>query len=273
MVNVLGVIEEAYEHYKLNWRSVITAFAVILVIGLVFGLANFFLSLPGQFACGGTKNILILLIFCISPQILQYTLNFVNGLIDLMITMAVIKPLDEMAGRKTISSWTSNFSKQFVNAILVIVFRALLLVVSFAPVVVMLVLNISILYALRNNSNIGALFGGGLLVFFIVLGVCFLIFSILSLLLMFLEIEVVLGVSGILQAGVKSAKLVTSNIADVIVYAIIWFLIGIGVGVFTLLMMCTICLLPIAYLIPPLIVAPIELLSKIILWRRLKGSG
>jgi hypothetical protein len=273
MVDTIKIIKDAYDIYKENWRSVITAFVVIFLIGLVFGVINFFASLPEQFICNGKENILIVLIFCISPQILQYILGLINGLISLVITMAVIKPLDEITSGKTISSWASNFSKQLVNAVLVILLRTILLIVSFGPVVAILVLNISILIALRNSSNVGVLFGGGLVVFFIVLAVCLLVFTILSFLLMFLEIEIVLGGSGIMEAGVKSAKLVTSNLGVVVVYALIWFLINIVVGLLTVLLICTICLLPLAYLIHPLLVTPIELLSKIILWRRLKGSG
>ncbi|NYZ79256.1 hypothetical protein H0N99_03855 [Candidatus Micrarchaeota archaeon] len=273
MVDMIRIIEDSYELYKEKWRSVITAFAVVFLIALVFGIVNFVISLPGQLGVCEVKNALILLVFCISPYILQYILGFVNSLINLMVTMAVIGPMDEMAGGKAISSWTSKFPKQLVNSILVILFRTILAVICFGPIVILVILNISALVALGNNKNIGVLLGGGLIIILMVLGVCILVFAILNFLLMFLEIEVVLGGSGVLQAGIKSAKLVTSNLWDVLAYAVVWFVIGIAVGILTLLVMCTVCLLPLAYVITPLIVAPIELLSKVILWRKLNKSG
>lgn len=273
MVDIIRIIEDSYELYKEKWRSVITAFAVIFLIALVFGIIDFIISLPGQLGVCEVNNALIVLVFCISPYILQYTLGFVNGLIDVMVTMAVIGPIDEMAGGKAISSWTNNFPKQLVNSILVILLRTILAVICFVPILITVILNISALVALSNNKNIGILFGGGLIVFLMVLVVCFLVFSILNFLLTFLEIEVVLGRSGVLQAGIKSAKLVISNFWDVLAYAIVWVVIGIVVGIITVLVMCTVCLLPLAYVITPLIVAPIELLSKVILWRKLTKSG
>jgi hypothetical protein len=76
-----------------------------------------------------------------------------------------------------------------------------------------------------------------------------------------------------LQAGVKSAKLVANNLVDVVVFSLVWFVISIAVGILTVVMVCTVCLMPVAYLIAPMIVMPIELLSKITLWRMLNKSG
>jgi hypothetical protein len=273
MVDIIKIIEDSYKLYKEKWRSVITAFIVIFLIAIFFGIINFVISLPGQFGVCNVKNALILLVFCISPYILQYVLGFINGLIDLMVTMAVIGPMDEMAGGKAISDWTGKFTKQFVNSILVIILRTVLAVICFGPILIAVILNVSLLAALSNSNDIGILFGGGLLLLLMFAGVCFLVFAILNFLLTFLEIEVVLGGSGVLQAGIKSAKLVTSNFWDVLTYALVWFVIGIAVGVVTLLVMCTICLLPLAYIIAPLIVSPIELLSKVILWRKLTESS
>jgi hypothetical protein len=273
MVDILRLIEDAYELYKERWRGVITAFVVIFLIALVFGILNFIISLPGQFLCNGKESVIIALLFCISPQIIQNVLNFISSLIDIMVTMAVMKPMDEMAGGKTISGWTGHFSKQVVNSILVILLRVIVSLICFAPMIIIIILNISVLVAWGNSTNFGTLLTGGLLIFFLVLLVCMAIFTIANFLLTFLEVEVVLGRNGVLQAGVKSAKLVANNLVDVLVYSIIWFLISIGLGVVVLLLMCTVCLLPVAYLIGPLIVVPIELLSKIMLWRKLTESA
>jgi hypothetical protein len=272
MVDVIKIIEDSYELYKEKWGSVITAFVVVFLIALAFGVINFIISLPGKLGVCNFNNTLIILIFCISPYILQYVLGFVNGLIDLMVTMAVIGPMDEMAGGKAISDWTGKFKKQLVNSILVILLRTVMTIICFVPIAIVLILNISVLAALANNKNIGILFGGGLIIFVMILAVCALVFAILNFLLTFLEVEIVLGGNGVLQAGIKSAKLVTSNLWDVLAYALIWFVIGIVVGVVTVIMTCTVCLLPLAYVISPFIVAPIGLLSKVILWRKLTKS-
>ena len=274
MADVLGVIEEAYEKYKTSWKSVILAFAVIAIIAIIFGLADFLLRLPGELLCDKAQNTLVVLLFCISPVILQYVLNFINGLISLTITMSVIGPLDDVANDRTVSSWVTNFPKQFVNALLVILLRFAVAIVCFAPLLILAVLNISLLVAVSQSKNIGALvFSGGLIVLIIVGIVCVAIFTLVNFLLSFLEIEMVLGRAGIVGAAKKSARLVMGNLADMIVYSMLWFVIGLGVGLLTIVLACTICLLPVAWLIPSLIVAPIQWLSAIILWRRLGGSS
>ncbi|MCX6776403.1 MAG: hypothetical protein NTY73_00290 [Candidatus Micrarchaeota archaeon] len=274
MADVLGVIEEAYEKYKTSWKSVILAFAVIAIIAIIFGLADFLLRLPGELLCDKAQNTLVVLLFCISPVILQYVLNFINGLISLTITMSVIGPLDDVANNRTVSSWVTNFPKQFVNALLVILLRFAVAIVCFAPLAVLAILNISLLVAVSQSKNIGALvFGSGLIVLIIVGIVCVAIFTLVNFLLSFLEIEMVLGGAGIVAAAKKSARLVIGNLADMIVYFMLWFVIGLGVGLLTIVLACTICLLPVAWLIPSLIVAPIQWLSAIILWRRLGGSS
>jgi len=288
VVEVLDVIREAYWAYRASWRSVITAFLVILLIGIVFGIANFFIGLPRQFLCD-SNNLIILLLFCIAPQLLQYILNFINGLINLMVTMAVIKPLDEMASGNKISEWAGHFSKQLVNSILVMVFRAVVTIVCFAPAIIVLITNMSVLFALgslskSNNSNL-ALFGdlvggvlvafGGLAVLIIVLIAGFIVLAILNFLLMFLEVEMILGKNGILQAGVKSTKLVAGNFWDALIFSIVWYSIIGGLSMLTLLLMCTcaFCLMPLVSIIGSLILSPVELSSKIVLWRKLTKSG
>src|SRR5271157_2020823 len=263
MVDVIKIIEDSYGFYKEKWRSVITAFIVIFLIAIFFGIANFIISLPGKLGVCDAKNALILLVFCISPYVLQYILGFVNNMINVMVTMAVIAPMDEMAGGKAISSWTDKFRKQLVNSILVILLRTILAVICFGPIVLAVILNISVLIALSNSNNIGILFGGGFLILLLFSGLCILVFAIMSFLLTFLEVEVVLGGSGVLQAGIKSARLVMSNFWDVLAYSLVWLVIGIAVGVLTIIIACTICLAPLAYVIPPFIVAPIELLSRV----------
>ncbi|MEM3555684.1 MAG: hypothetical protein QXF56_03135 [Candidatus Micrarchaeia archaeon] len=274
MVDILSIINNAYLLYKENWRSVITAFAVIFLITFVFGIINFVVQLPGSFICDEgspfAENAVLVLLFCVSPAILQIITSVFETLITIIIHMAVLKPFDEMAAGKPISSWTFGFINQAGNALLVIIFRVIVFGVSYTPFVITLIPFIPALIA--SKGSIEVLLGGGaaLLITFL-LGVFLSI--VLNLLLCFLEIEVAVGGNGILDAAAKSAGLVTSNFFDVILFAALWFFIGIGIGLITTIMACTVCLLPLAWLIPSFIVGPVELLSKVILWRRLKNLG
>jgi len=278
MVDVFRIITEAYELYRENWRSVVTAFGVVFVITLVFGLINFFAQLPGNFICGEdspfeTQNSILILIFCVSPVILQMVLSIFEGLLNVLIIMAVITPMDEMAAGKQISNWTIHFPKQILNAVLVILARLFVTLVSFAPLIVVILLNLSTLIALRQNQNFGLLLGGGLIVVLLVGAISTAIYIVLNFLLLFLEMELVLGEGSILYAATRSARLVYSNLSSVIIYSLLWFVIGMGVAIATFIIACTICLLPLAWLIPAFVVQPIQLLSKVVLWRRLKSSG
>ncbi|QLJ53341.1 MAG: hypothetical protein Sv326_1166 [Candidatus Fermentimicrarchaeum limneticum] len=278
MVDVFRIITEAYELYRENWRSVVTAFGVVFVITLAFGIINLFAQLPGNFICGEdspfeTQNALLILIFCISPVILQMILGIVDRLLGVLIAMAVITPMDEMATGKPISNWMGHFSRQIVNAVLVILARLVVTLVSFAPLIAAILLNLSALIALRQSQNFGLLLGGGLIIILLACAVSIAAFIILDFLLLFLEMEMVLGGGSVLNAAARSAKLVYANRGDVVVYSLLWFVIGIGVAIATFIIACTICLLPLAWLIPAFVVQPIQLLSGIILWRRLKDSG
>jgi len=275
MVDVLNVINTAYELYKEKWRSVVTAFAVVFVITFIFGVINFVAQLPGNFICDEnspfqTQNTLLILVFCVSPAILQRTTEVLTSLISLLITMAVLKPMDEIAAGKPVSSWTVHFPKQILNAILVILFRAIVLAVCFIPFMLTLIPVIPVLIASKNNFAFLA-GGGAVLLLTLLLG--FLLSLVLNFLLSFLEIEIVIGENGILDAVSKSARLVINNFLDVLLFSLLWVFIGLGVGIVTFFIACTICLLPIAWLIPAFIVQPIKLLSKVILWRRLKSLG
>lgn len=273
MVDVLNIINTAYLLYKENWRSVITAFAFIFAIAFIFGIINFVVQLPGSLICDENtpfaKNVFFVLLFCVSPAVFQIITGAIEGLITIVVHMAVLKPLDEMAVGKPISSWTFGFINNVSNAILVIILRTVLLGVCFAPFVLALIPAIPSLVASKNESAFMA--GGAALLLTLLLGIV--LSLIFNFFLTFLEIEIAVGGSGILDAVSNSTRLVLSNFLDVLIFDALWFLIGIGTGIVTFIIACTICLLPLAWLVPPFIVQPIQLLSTVILWRRLKGSG
>lgn len=272
-MDILKIIQDSYESYSDNWRKLISAFIVLFIFGVVVGVIDLVGRLSSDTICKATNDTLLVLIFCISPLILQYGLGVVGGLLNTLITIALIKPIDEIGGRKTVSNWTEHFTPQLLNAILVMVLRGLLSIIIFAPFILILVGSIPVLVALGNKSNILALVGGELLLVIITLAVSCVVWSVVMFLLTFLEIEIVLGGHGVLDAGVKSANLVKNNLEDALIFSIIWFMIRMAVGALNILLLCSICLIPLMFLINPFIVEPIELMSKVAFWRKLNKSS
>lgn len=273
MADVLKVITDSYEAYRDNWKKLITAFVVIFLFALILGIIQLVGRISQDTICKASQNTWVIIIFCLSPLVLQYGLGIIGGLLNTLITMAVIEPIDEIESGKTPSDWTKHFSPQLVNAILVMILRFLLTVIIYAPLIVVVIVSVPALVAFGNSSNIAMLLGGGLLMLVVTLAVCTVVWSTAMFLLTFLEVEVVLGGHGALDAGVKSARLVRDNLWDVLIFSIAWYFIRIAMGVLNILFLCTCVLIPLMFVIDPFIVEPIELMSKVMLWRRLKKSS
>jgi len=274
MVDVFRVITEAYELYRENWKSIISAFAVLFVLSIIISGIDLVARILGNTICEAVDNAILIILFCIAPPLMQILFQIIDSLLSVVITMAVITPMGEIAAGKPISRWESHFTKQIVNAVLVILLRLLVLLVSFSPLIIVVILNISTLVALKDRQDItGLLLGGGFITIVLTLLLGVAVSMILNYLLLFLEMEVVLGGSSIIDAAMKSARLVLSNLADTLVYSAIWFAIGFGVGIVTFILACTICLIPLAIAVGALAVEPINLLSRVILWRTFKNLG
>ena len=273
MVDAIGVIQDSYELYKENWRKVITAFVVLFLLGLVFSIVDFLARLSEDTVCKVTNNPTLVLLFCLSPVVLQLVLGVIGGLFSNLITIAVIRPMDEIIGKKTVSNWTKHFSPQLFNAIKVMVVRALISLIVFAPFILALLGSIPALIALKNNVNPTLLLGGGLLLIVILLIFTAIVWSVVMFLLTFLEVEIVLGGGGVFGAMSRSANLVKENPVDVFVFSVLWFFIRSAVGILNIMLLCTVCLIPLMFVTLPFIVEPIELMSKVELWRKLTKSG
>ncbi|NYZ76501.1 hypothetical protein H0N98_04590 [Candidatus Micrarchaeota archaeon] len=273
MVDAIGVIQDSYELYKENWRKVITAFIVLFLFALILGVVNILSRFVVDTICQAANNAVLVLLFCISPLILQVVLGLLGGLLNNVITIAVIKPMDEIIGKKTVSDWTKHFFPQLFNVIKVMVVRGLVSLIIFTPLVLVALGSIPALIALKGNINPALLLGGGILLILIVGVISVIVWSIVMFLLTFLEVEIVLGGRGIFGAMSRSIRLVMSNLWDVFVFSILWFLIRMGVGVLNLMLMCTICLIPLTFVTIPFIVEPVELMSKVVLWRKLNKSS
>jgi|GEM_PF-1850288 len=273
MVDVLRVIGEAYEQYKKNWRKVISAFIILFLISIAFGIIDFVVKLPGQFTCENQRNTFIVILFCISPQILSITFGIIESLIGVVVILAVLKPFDEISrGAKVVSDWKSHFSPQLKNAIKIVIFKFLVFALLLVPLIIYIIFNIALFAAFASSKQDYRLFltGSGLLLIFIFVATVILEL-IANFLLNFLEIEMVLGGKGLIEAAKKSANLVLGNLLNMIIYALIWFLISIGIGIVKLVLCCTVVLLPVIFIIDPFFITPIRLLSLVILWKEFKG--
>ena len=273
MVEILQVIEDAFHLYKKKWKTVITAFLVLLAIGILFGLISSGLNLSANALCKAkpAQQGVVDFLLCVTPQALNVGLGIIEGLIAIVITLAVIKPLKEIADKRPVSDWTANFTPQLANAVKVILFRFAVMLLVIAPVVAVALLNLPIILTAKTTGDLtGLLLFGNLFLLLIVMAVMILISAIINFFLMFLEIEIVLSNAGLINAVKKSASIVRNNLGNSLLFVIAWFVLNFVLDIGVIFVACTCCLLPLAILIPPLIIVPIELLSKVILWKRMK---
>ena len=273
MVDVVQVISDAFSTYREKWREVIVPFLVLFAIAFVFGLASFGLSMTRQFACD-SDNPYILLGLCLAPQIVQMLMAMVESFVGLVVIMAVLFPLWELAQGKKASVWTEYLGPQLFNAIKVILLRLALTIIAALPIVIFVVLEIGIIIAtLKAGGGLGGILAmGSIFVFLLVILVTVVLMMVINFLLTFLEIEVVINRRGVIAAMRASYERVVSNLLGVFLFNVVWWLLGLGVGILTLALVCTLCLAPIGWMISPLIVTPVMWISRLLLWKELGGA-
>lgn len=277
MVDIAGVIGDAFALYKERWREVVMPFLVLFVIAIIFGLVNFGLSMASQVTCENTTNPYILLALCYAPQILQFVLGVIEGFVGLVIIMAALMPLWELVSGAAISDWKEHFSRQIFNAIKVILLRTLLTLIVVLPLIVFIVLNIAVIVAaVQGGGGLqGLLTLGSIALLIGVIAAAAVVMMIINFLLTFLEIEMVVGGKGVFEAMGASYGRVMSNFVACFLFNLVWWLLGIAIGILTqVLVCCTLCIAyPLAIIISPLIVAPVMWISKIMLWKELGGGA
>lgn len=274
MVDIAGVISEAFALYKEKWKEVIVPFVVLFVISIIFAVLDSGLSVVSDALCDAAGNPYLLLVLCYAPEIMRYALGLIEGLVSLVVIMAVLRPLWELVEGVKVSEWTVHLGNQFVNAVKVILLRFALTVVAFLPLGVFIVLNIAAIVAAVKLAQglAGILLLGGLAVMLALGLLTVILLIIINFLLTFLEIEMVVGGKGLLSALQASYGMVASNLVGVFLFNLVWWLIGIALGLITLALCCTLCLAPLALAIRPFIVTPVEWTSRLTLWRELGGG-
>lgn len=280
MANVIGTITGAFDAYSENWRKVVVPFAVLVAIGFVFWLVTLGISLVSEGVCKVADDPYVLIAFCYFPQVIEWISGIVQELVGLIVIMAVLVPLWEIANRKPMSSWTEHAGRQLFNALKVIVVRLGLSLVIFSPLIIFIALNIAGIIAVVESVPadadqvivITALVGSlGMVVAAIILSIVLGMF--LNFFLTFFEIEVAVGGKGIVEAVQSSANMVLANFLDTLVFNILWWAIGMSVSILVLFLFCTVCLIPVAFLFSPLVVVPIMWLSKLLLWKEFGGGS
>jgi hypothetical protein len=261
-VQILDVIQGAVELYRARWRDIIIPFLAIFAIGIILGGTAFLLSF--------FHGIL---------AILGGLIGVAGGWISVFIIVATLVPISEFLEGKSPSNFVDYIPRQALNSVLIIILRAAATLASFIPLALAIALNVAATVALLGAimspgasrwAGIAAV-GGFAIVFFLGALMSVILALLVNFFLTFLEVEVVLGNKGFVESIQSSFSLVRNNLLDVFLFDLVWWLIGIAVHTISVLLCCTIILIPVYFILTPLIVTPIEWISKVALWKELSG--
>jgi len=279
--DIIEVLSDSFAVYREKWEDVVGAFLALFLVGLGFQVAGIAIGLVRGVACS-LPHPLVIIGLCLPLLAVQIGLGILQWLLNGLMTFSALKPLSEMIDGRKISSWTGHLKPQAVNAIKVLLFRFIVHVLLAVPLIVFTILNFALIFAAAMRASSG---GGVLLVADILLFLAAVLLTIIAellanFLLSFLEVEVVLNGRGVLSAAGSSVSLVRANFADVFLFDLAWFMLGIGIwwgmGLCIGLIVCSMCcLLPLAIvvvLVTPLVVVPLWLTSNMMLWKRLGGE-
>jgi hypothetical protein len=191
--------------------------------------------------------------------------------------MAVLNPLwCIIEGGEITHDWTWHLRSQWFNALKIALLRLILTLLVFLPLVAVVILDLAVVFAAAEamkNEGLGGLLGvSGVIVLIGAVVVSVALMAIVNFLLTFLEIEVAVAGKGIASAAKSSFALVTSDLLGVFLFNLVWWLLGITVGFVMVLLCCTLCLAPVALVLQPLVITPVEWISKLIFWKELCKS-
>ncbi|MEA3254430.1 MAG: hypothetical protein U9Q22_01180 [Candidatus Altiarchaeota archaeon] len=296
MTAVFDTINKAFNLYQKDYGKVITAFIALLAITVIVAVLSFILSLSlsvtetacesstldtGNIASGVVSNILCK--YMQPSSLIETGLSWVIGIVVILIILAVIKPLEELIlAKERITEWTSRLSTQISNAVKLFIFDTLVGLVTFIPILILLILLIpdftNLLSTAISGQDPGRLGGElnsfllkslGVLSIGLIVGV--LIELILVLSFTFVRIELALTNQGLISAVNNSLELFRNNKGQVLMFHLAWFLISIVVGVLTLITCCMAIF--VGPILSYLLVLPVRLLSEIIFWKELKSRS
>lgn len=268
--DIVSLISKGYHLYKDNWEKVITLFGFVLLINIVLWVIQQIFGFITQISCEVASDPFTVLLFCLGPIPLQMFLGMLGWFASLIFILGALRQIDAVVEKKPLVGWFSAFKSQVLNGVKVILLRTGIAIFALIPLIITVLLSIPAIMALKGNPDVmGILFSGSFL--FILLSIIFFIIvsAIIGFLLTFLEVEVAIAGKGIIEAVSSSYTMVLKNIIPVFIFGIIWFLLNIVVSLASMLLACTICLMPFVVAIQPLIVTPIYYFSLVLLWKEL----
>jgi hypothetical protein len=271
MANIIEIISSAYKSYSANYQKVLSAFAVIAALSLVASFVSSMSDLSDSFNedwCAD-KNVgkLPLTEYCGTSTFASLMLGLVDigvglvvGLITTILVLALYKPLEEILSGSQVSRGEHHLSSQLGNMIRVY----LLHLAQFLAVVFLIMLGASIFYFSGLNWMVALIV--------IIVGVIMLILMAIAfpLAFTFVNVELVLGKKGLIDAVKNSYALARTNLSDVFLFHLVWLTIGIVVGIATIFTCCF------AIFVDPIvscmILLPVRLCSEILFWKKLKPT-
>ncbi|MBN2013967.1 MAG: hypothetical protein JW778_02195 [Candidatus Altiarchaeota archaeon] len=285
MDDVTDAIKSGYNLYKENYNRVLSAFIalfvfIFLVSILSMGL-NFAFNLverPCEFTPSGADFLssLVSLMVCeyTKPSFFVRTaLGWLSSIVVILITLSVIKPLEETASKKNVSEWTSHLGTQFSNAVKLFFFELFVGIITILPILLFFLLWVPGTASVLSSASEEQLrvfmdnIMQGLLVFVVGVFIVVLIETVLVLLFTFVRIELVLSNRGLMDAVRNSVEIVKNNAGKVFVFHLIWLLISLVLAVLAFFTCC------LAFIVGPaisyLLILPVRLFSEILLWRSL----
>jgi len=271
----LNLLDESIALYQKNWEKYAGALIGVFLVILFAGVVNFLVGMLGRIACDSTNPVLLLL-FCstLFPFIGQLIIAFLLGFLAVPFTLSLLQPFEETVGRKPISSWVLHFSGNVGKALLASLLRLNATAILWIPFIVLLLfkfsaIDASILKPMR--WHVSMFMGISLLPIPVFALLTAFAQALLNCFLLFLEPELVLGRKGVFQAAKASFDLVMAKPGQTFAYAGVWYAVGILLWFVGSLLGCLTCLLnPVIWLVWSFLLYPIQNLSLVLLWKRVK---
>jgi hypothetical protein len=249
----------------------LSAFAIITVITFVASFVSSLSDLSDRFdekwCAQDNVGRLPFTEYCGTSTFASVVLTLINlfvglvvGLIATILTLSALKPLEEMLSGGQVSSWQKHISAQMGNTTRVY----LLAIFKVFAIIFVVMLGASIVYFTGMNWVVIAAV--------VIVGVILLILMqiFFALAFTFVNVEMVLGKRGLIDAIKNSYALARANLSDVFLFHLVWLTIGVLVGIATIFTCC------LAIFVDPIvscmILLPVRLCSEILFWKKLKPT-
>lgn len=288
-IHSIDAIREAIRFYVKGWRHFIVAFLLVFIVTSLFSFLlskNFIGSIMGFFYILMTlfksqittidqEKLALFIVVCIGVISTSLLVTIVPFLIGILISLSVLKPFDDMVSNKSISSWKKFIFPNIKNCLKVSLIRIIFIVPLWF---ILFIVPSLLLYNYLQTSAIGGFgttknLGQAVFVFLIIVLLFVITLTIVTifvdLTLAFLEIEVVMKNLGIIKATKNSISLLRRNFLNVLILNLpFWIINLILVGFLFIPYLGSILQVAIIWLL----VQPIFLLSKLILWKKITVS-